>query len=1371
MDINFDKHNKYESPNIYLCNPNKKQLCTVQGLNSTCVLRLNSLSDISLEVRQTIQNIKGETIKQPCYDLLEGKRLLFVEGIGYFEIKKVVENDDDTGVYKTVTAESHQVVLQNKNISTEEKVYLFYNSADPLDENYNPDDASSVPSIVGQLYQQVGIKVELQDQDNAATQDNDVWTITYIDDELRYGDGDADGVYRSFKENTTNSYDFMVNEVESAFEAIWIFDYMYHTIQIKTVNNITVPTDIYLSFDNLLNTVEVTEDASNIVTVLNCTGSDLDIRTVNPMGTNYLVNFDYYKDPNGKWMSEELISALDEWKALYDSKVSIYKELVLQLRSQYGLQTENNRIVQESQLKIDELSQARDQYIMNYPLLAETVYQTEMSSDINSELYAEALNVNKVYTCYKKSPSVENQKYVFSGLCQARALDISYDDGYIYFQDNDTSTYCKIIKSDDGRYGYERYGQYNAIIEWCDCSEKTGIVIAAEQVRIDNTSLLIGSQFYDEAFTKNITQDFTCYESAPDYKDGIFQFNENALCMTGTFDECSYDNYLYFIDVSGKTYCKIDINVEIIDGEEHFFASGFTRFTLINEATTWIELHEQYNGLATRNNEEIQVKIDNILADMKSINLVCNIQKYIKSKDTSNKLLNELESYWVEGDYENTNLAVLDDTTMEDVLDLATELKDDGEKQLARMSQPSFSFTISAIDFLKQIKFKKFATQLKLGRVITIEKSEGVLYTPAVTEFGFNLDNGEELTLTFSNSARLNSNDFTFADLVVSSAKVTKSVTSNWQDLIEYTKHKEEISSLIANPLNRSLRAGLTNMANQEFTVDQTGILGRKYTDDSKVAFSDEQMRIMNNTILFTDDNWASVKTALGRIYYNDENGVEKTAYGLVAQTIIGDLMMSEALRISNEDNSIVLDKYGICIKSSDKIVFNADNLGNVSLTGRIEALEGYIGDETSGFTINSNSLYCNLSDETANQRVLICTGSTEEYQVTNSTIMSGWMLLAGTNFGVTNTGELYANSGYISDLIIDNGLKGRNNDVQTFSLDSNGLIINSSLAKIQVGNFQTFYDAATNNTYWQTNGALYIQGMESNTAITGIELMTDNGTDVINPTITLTVMTAPGYDSEDNARINACLTTNVRLYYPVTYTIYYRTGQSDYIDGNTVRSRTFTLYPGQDSSDVQFMHISDWTRWKGNEYIQYGLTDSACRSGTKYRMTTYSSWTNIMTVANIQQTRSQNNIKIMGNLIPKSSNLYSLGNSSVVWSAVYAQTGEILSSDINKKKDINTISEKYDLLFEKLKPVSYKFIENTSDRTHIGFIAQDVKNAILESGLTTQDFAGYCEWLNSDEEFGCGLRYEEFIALCIKQIQELKQRINTLENNNKEAT
>lgn len=109
------------------------------------------------------------------------------------------------------------------------------------------------------------------------------------------------------------------------------------------------------------------------------------------------------------------------------------------------------------------------------------------------------------------------------------------------------------------------------------------------------------------------------------------------------------------------------------------------------------------------------------------------------------------------------------------------------------------------------------------------------------------------------------------------------------------------------------------------------------------------------------------------------------------------------------------------------------------------------------------------------------------------------------------------------------------------------------------------------------------------------------------------------------------------------------------------------------------------------------------------------------------------------------------------------------VDSDRNCKNSITSLSDSYEVLFDNLYPVSYKYNEGTSNRTHTGFIAQDVERAVLTAGLTTQEFAGYVSFHNIDENGienkELGLRYEEFISLNTWQIQKLKTRVTELEN------
>lgn len=133
------------------------------------------------------------------------------------------------------------------------------------------------------------------------------------------------------------------------------------------------------------------------------------------------------------------------------------------------------------------------------------------------------------------------------------------------------------------------------------------------------------------------------------------------------------------------------------------------------------------------------------------------------------------------------------------------------------------------------------------------------------------------------------------------------------------------------------------------------------------------------------------------------------------------------------------------------------------------------------------------------------------------------------------------------------------------------------------------------------------------------------------------------------------------------------------------------------------------------------------------------------------------------------------LGTPNHRWGQIYASSSAISTSDRNKKKDITPIADKYLDFFALLQPVTYRFIDGTSGRIHIGFISQDVETAMAQAGLSELSFAGFCKDKALDAEGNpilddCGnptyiysLRYEEFVAINTAAIQHQQQIINML--------
>ena len=148
------------------------------------------------------------------------------------------------------------------------------------------------------------------------------------------------------------------------------------------------------------------------------------------------------------------------------------------------------------------------------------------------------------------------------------------------------------------------------------------------------------------------------------------------------------------------------------------------------------------------------------------------------------------------------------------------------------------------------------------------------------------------------------------------------------------------------------------------------------------------------------------------------------------------------------------------------------------------------------------------------------------------------------------------------------------------------------------------------------------------------------------------------------------------------------------------------------------------------------------------------------------------------------------IGTGSHRWGQIYSSSSSISTSDRTLKNNIQSSDLGLEFI-KKLNPVSYKFNDGTSGRTHYGLISQDVETVLTSLGKTGVDFGGFCKDKNTRvetipdengemidvkiEEEGdtYSLRYEEFIGPLIKAIQDLadenvalRARVTKLEGN-----
>ena len=140
--------------------------------------------------------------------------------------------------------------------------------------------------------------------------------------------------------------------------------------------------------------------------------------------------------------------------------------------------------------------------------------------------------------------------------------------------------------------------------------------------------------------------------------------------------------------------------------------------------------------------------------------------------------------------------------------------------------------------------------------------------------------------------------------------------------------------------------------------------------------------------------------------------------------------------------------------------------------------------------------------------------------------------------------------------------------------------------------------------------------------------------------------------------------------------------------------------------------------------------------------------------------------------IVPSSDGSCYVGTSYRHWAGAYFTAcyvdGEAVTSDRNRKHDIVYGLDRFDQVFDGLQPVTYKLNNGTSNRDHIGLVAQDVEALVTECGFTGQDIGVVVREIAEDGTESYYLRYTEFIGLLIDQVQKLKARVAGLEGKKK---
>lgn len=380
----------YKKPNAYLCETDKTKICKLETTNMSGSFKFNTFSELNFDVARVYNDIITGAIQvNPFYDKIEALRLILLEGFGYFELQDPEIDGDGIKEIKSLTANSLEYTLSQKYLET---LYVNKGTVDSIEVLYAEEHNSSA-IIPVTLYNPKIPELSLL---HVILEKAYGWKIGHVDKSLHT-------LSRQFEVDRQSIYDFIMNEICEQFNCYVVFDTVNNTVNLyaealtnkfksdgatktftvtpafaeigsvsidgyKTTNytynaitgELTLgstpefgriievtdgslsqwETDVYVTFDNLAQQMNISYSADDIKTVLTVKGADdLDIREVNN-GLPYIVDLSYFHTVD--WMGQDLYDAYSAYLdkcTQYQAEYKSNSQKILELSNRIAYET------------------------------------------------------------------------------------------------------------------------------------------------------------------------------------------------------------------------------------------------------------------------------------------------------------------------------------------------------------------------------------------------------------------------------------------------------------------------------------------------------------------------------------------------------------------------------------------------------------------------------------------------------------------------------------------------------------------------------------------------------------------------------------------------------------------------------------------------------------------------------------------------------------------------------------------------------------------------------------------------------------------------------------------------------------------------
>lgn len=379
------------------------------------------------------------------------------------------------------------------------------------------------------------------------------------------------------------------------------------------------------------------------------------------------------------------------------------------------------------------------------------------------------------------------------------------------------------------------------------------------------------------------------------------QYEELLIEKTGDYDEpLSTPNtiqyYLYWLTQYDEMLIAKNDEIDALEAELKVIEDN------IDVAITTGQNYSALNAQKNMKEQEISARE----AEKSSIkNSIQTVETSLKNlKNLLSKECNFTADQLVELDY-FIREKVWSDSNYTNI----KELYQEGTKVLYRSNQPPVQFSIDIIDFLRIVECQHDWNKLVLGDLINIQYTRFNLDIQVrLIAYTHDIDNNS-LTIELSNKESLD-NPYIYLNDLLSKAVST----STTLDMSKYKWDKSEdnentLRQYMINALDTAKQKVLAGK-DQNIVIDEHGI----HLQDATNA--QEQIRMINNVIAFTKNNWQNANLAI-------------TPSGIVAESIVGNLIAGENLLIKNTNNTFTVNGTGVTIAG-----------GSLNITGGLRESE-----------------------------------------------------------------------------------------------------------------------------------------------------------------------------------------------------------------------------------------------------------------------------------------------------------------------------------------------------------------------------------------------------------------------------------------------